>query len=440
MAKKVSKKAKKGTHKKTTAKTVSKKAKAKKAVSKKTLAKKGTRLHTSHKPKVQKKLKASVEQKPKYKPKAFTIKTGPIKAKAPEKPKKVTTREQNEQELLQKGKERGFITYDEIIRYFPTIETDILYLEELYEKLSQAGVDVLEGGNLLDMDDELLKGEGKDSTHDSIQMYLREIGQYPLISGDDERQLAIRIEKGDQEAATLLAKANLRLVVSIAKKYVGRSSDLTLLDLIQEGNLGLFKAVEKFDWNKGFKFSTYATWWIRQAITRALADQSRTIRIPVHMVETIAKYKQVVRRLSQDLGRDPLAEEIAVEMGVDVEKIHVIENINQDTVSLEKPIGDDDDKSTLGEFIADDKILSPDQESSHRILADQINEILDDLSPKERKIVEMRNGLGEYDGVMHTLEEVGAEFGVTRERIRQIEAKVHEKIRSHEKSERLRNY
>jgi len=378
--------------------------------------------------------------KVKYKPKAFTIKTGPSKPKVVEKPKKVTTRDQNEQELLQKGKERGFITYDEIIRYFPTIELDILYLEELYEKISQAGIDILEGGNLLDMDDDLAKLEGREGTHDSIQMYLREIGQYPLISGDNERELAIRIEKGDIEATTLLAKANLRLVVSIAKKYVGRSSDLTLLDLIQEGNLGLFKAVEKFDYSKGFKFSTYATWWIRQAITRALADQSRTIRIPVHMVETIAKYKQVVRRLSQDLGRDPLAEEIAVEMNVDVDKIHIIENINQDTVSLEKPIGDDDDKSTLGEFIADDKILSPDAEASHRILSDQINEILNDLSPKERKIVEMRNGLGEFDGVMHTLEEVGAEFGVTRERIRQIEAKVHEKIRSHEKSERLRNY
>jgi RNA polymerase primary sigma factor len=385
-----------------------------------------------------KKTKVQVEVKPKYKPKAFTIKTGPSKPKIAEKPKKVTTREQNEAELLQKGKERGFITYDEIIRYFPTIETDILYLEELYQKMEAANIDVLEGGNLLDMDE--LKGVGSESTHDSIQMYLREIGQYPLISGEEERELAKRIEKGDMEAGALLAKANLRLVVSIAKKYVGRSSDLTLLDLIQEGNLGLFKAVEKFDFTKGFKFSTYATWWIRQAITRALADQSRTIRIPVHMVETIAKYKQVVRRLSQDLGRDPLAEEIAVEMGVDVEKIHIIENINQDTVSLEKPIGDDDDKSTLGEFIADDKILSPDQEASHRILADQINEILDDLSPKERKIVEMRNGLGEFDGVMHTLEEVGAEFGVTRERIRQIEAKVHEKIRSHDKAERLRNY
>lgn len=464
MAKKVSSQ-KKSAQKKTTAKTVAKKTKTKKVASKKApiskkkvakkasatvknTAKKNTKkVITKTKKKVTNKVTkkdsnkvVKVEEKIKYKPKAFTIKTGPTKVRAEVKTKKVLTRDQNEEELLSKGKERGFITYDEIMRYFPTIETDILYLEELYEKMAAANIDVLEGGNLLDMDDELSKALGGENTHDSIQMYLREIGQYPLISGDDERELAQRIEKGDMEAGTLLAKANLRLVVSIAKKYVGRSSDLTLLDLIQEGNLGLFKAVEKFDWNKGYKFSTYATWWIRQAITRALADQSRTIRIPVHMVETIAKYKQVSRRLSQDLGRDPLAEEIAMEMGVDVEKIHIIENINQDTISLEKPIGDDDDKSTLGEFIADDKILSPDAEASHRILSDQINEILDDLSPKERKIVEMRNGLGEFDGVMHTLEEVGAEFGVTRERIRQIEAKVHEKIRGHEKSERLRNY
>lgn len=397
----------------------------------------------SNKAKIAKKPAPEVKKdsgKPAYKPKAFTIKTGPTKIRPEVKTKKVLTREQNEAELLAKGKERGFVTYDEIIKYFPTIESDIIFLEELYEKLSQGNVDILEGGNLLDLDDIDGKGDKNESQYDSIQMYLREIGQYPLISGDNERELAQRIERGEEEAKNLLAKANLRLVVSIAKKYVGRSSDLTLLDLIQEGNIGLFKAVEKFDWSKGYKFSTYATWWIRQAITRALADQSRTIRIPVHMVETIAKYKQVMRRLSQDLGRDPLAEEIAVEMGVDVEKIHIIENINQDTVSLEKPIGDDEDKSTLGEFIADDKILSPDQEAAHRILADQINEILDDLSPKERKIVEMRNGLGEYDGVMHTLEEVGTEFGVTRERIRQIEAKVHEKIRSHDKAERLRNY
>ncbi len=432
----ISKKLVKKTVKKLPAKKVSKKATKPRQVSTQSGVKKLPKVVAK---KSQKKAIVKTETKPKYKPKAFTIKTGPSKPKIEVKTKKVLTRDQNEEELLAKGKERGFITYDEIIRYFPTIETDIIYLEELYEKMSAVGIDVLEGGNLLDMD-EGLKLSGSENTHDSIQMYLREIGQYPLIAGDEERSLAQRIEKGDIEAASLLAKANLRLVVSIAKKYVGRSSDLTLLDLIQEGNLGLFKAVEKFDWNKGFKFSTYATWWIRQAITRALADQSRTIRIPVHMVETIAKYKQVVRRLSQDLGRDPLAEEIAVEMGVDVEKIHIIENINQDTVSLEKPIGDDDDKSTLGEFIADDKILSPDAEASHRILSDQINEILNDLSPKERKIVEMRNGLGEFDGVMHTLEEVGAEFGVTRERIRQIEAKVHEKIRGHEKSERLRNY
>jgi RNA polymerase primary sigma factor len=287
--------------------------------------------------------------------------------------------------------------------------------------------------------DKLALKYSKDSqTYDSIQMYLKEIGQYPLIPASEEKNLAYRIEKGDMEAKNLLARANLRLVVSIAKKYVGRSSDLTLLDLIQEGNLGLFKAVEKFDWTKGYKFSTYATWWIRQSITRALADQSRTIRIPVHMVETISKYKQVVRRLSQDLGRDPLIEEIAIEMNLEVEKIHIIEQINQETVSLEQPIGDDDEKSTRGEFISDDKILRPDQDASRRILSDQIKEVLDTLNPKERKILELRYGL--IDGIQHTLEEVGQEFGVTRERIRQIEAKVHEKLRNNEKISRLKNY
>lgn len=356
--------------------------------------------------------------------------------------KKIIELEEKSDIIVEKGKKRGFITYDEIIKILPDIENNILFLDELYEKLSVSGIDVLEGGNLLDMEndtDKLALKYSKDShTYDSIQMYLKEIGQYPLIPASEEKNLAYRIEKGDMEAKNLLARANLRLVVSIAKKYVGRSSDLTLLDLIQEGNLGLFKAVEKFDWTKGYKFSTYATWWIRQSITRALADQSRTIRIPVHMVETISKYKQVVRRLSQDLGREPLIEEIATEMNLEVEKIHIIEQINQDTVSLEQPIGDDDEKSTRGEFISDDKILRPDQDASRRILSDQIKEVLDTLNPKERKILELRYGL--MDGIQHTLEEVGQEFGVTRERIRQIEAKVHEKLRNNDKIARLKNY
>lgn len=347
------------------------------------------------------------------------------------------------EQLIRKGKERGYITYSEILREFPHIEEDVSFLDELYERLSVSGIDILEGGMLEDNADQYLATrniKGRDSAnYDSIQIYLREIGQYPLLTASEERELAQRIESGDDEARNILARSNLRLVVSIAKKYVGRSPDLTLLDLIQEGNLGLFKAVDKFDWKKGYKFSTYATWWIRQAITRALADQSRTIRIPVHMVETIAKYKQVSRRLSQALGRDPQPEEIAVEMGVEVEKIYQIEKINQDTLSLENPIGsDDDERSTLGDFIADEKIPSPIQESSERILGEQVRDILDDLSPKERKILEMRHGL--LDGVYHTLEEVGKEFGVTRERIRQIEAKALEKIRTHDKSRHLKSY
>jgi RNA polymerase primary sigma factor len=348
--------------------------------------------------------------------------------------------------LLEKGKDRGFITYDEVLKEFPNIESDVDFLDELYTKLSTSGVDIVEGGGLLDMDsisgpkDKHIYTRNQDSQYDSIQIYLKEIGQYPLIHAHEEKELARRIQDGDEEAKNLLARANLRLVVSIAKKYVGRSADLTLLDLIQEGNLGLFKAVDKFDWTKGYKFSTYATWWIRQAITRALADQSRTIRVPVHMVETIAKYKQVVRRLTIDLGRDPMPEEIATEMGLEVDKIYTIEKIDQSTISLESPVGEDGDdgKSTLGDFIKDESILSPDQESSRRILADQVKEILGDLSEKERRILEMRHGL--TDGIQHTLEEVGKKFGVTRERIRQIEAKAHEKIRQHDNINRLKNY
>jgi RNA polymerase primary sigma factor len=370
----------------------------------------------------------------------------PLSVKAKKGSEKKKEFETKTLKLLAKGRERGFVTYDEILKEFPHIETDVMSLDELYNRLSASGVDVLEGGGMLDIEkeEEIIKkysyGSRGDSNYDSIQMYLKEIGQYPLISASMEKDLARKIQVGDEEAKNLLARANLRLVVSIAKKYVGRSADLTLLDLIQEGNLGLFKAVEKFDWTKGYKFSTYATWWIRQAITRALADQSRTIRVPVHMVETIAKYKQCVRRLSQDLGRDPLPEEIATEMGIEIEKVYNIEKIDQDTVSLETPVGDDGDdgKSTLGDFVSDDKILSPDQESSRRILSDQVKEILSDLSLKERKILEMRHGL--IDGITHTLEEVGKEFGVTRERIRQIEAKAHERIRVHTKINRLQNY
>ncbi|MBX2866982.1 sigma-70 family RNA polymerase sigma factor [Candidatus Kaiserbacteria bacterium] len=404
--KKVAKKAKKTTAKKTTKKTTKKVAKkTTKKTTKKKATKKVARKRTS---KAQKALEDKAEA------------------------------------LLEEGRARGYVTYDEILKAYPRIEKDVDFLEELYEKFATASIDVLESGGMLgetaggDLLEKKNVYKRSDSGYDSIQMYLREIGQYPLLTAQEERDLAKRIVEDDEEARNLLARANLRLVVSIAKKYVGRSPDLTLLDLIQEGNLGLFKAVDKFDYTKGFKFSTYATWWIRQAITRALADQSRTIRIPVHMVETMAKYKQVSRRLAQDLGRDPMPEEIATEMNVEVEKIYQIEKISQDTISLELPVGDDDDRSRLADFIADDKITSPDQEVSHRILADQMGEILDTLSEKERKILEMRHGL--VDGTYHTLEEVGKEFGVTRERIRQIEAKALEKIRQHEKARRLKSY
>ncbi len=415
------------------------KKKAKKAASKRRPTKVSKRVSPKKLRAVAAKRRAKVAPKAKKALKKVVKKEAPVSPKAQ---KKLDDQGKKVEALMARGRERGFVTYDEILKAFPTIESDILLLEELYDKFQTAHIDVLEGGGMLEIaDPDADKGYSRsDSQYDSIQMYLREIGKYPLLNAQSERDLAKRIVDGDAEARNLLARANLRLVVSIAKKYVGRSPDLTLLDLIQEGNLGLFKAVDKFDFTKGFKFSTYATWWIRQAITRALADQSRTIRIPVHMVETIAKYKQVSRRLAQDLGRDPLAEEVALEMGVDVDKIYQIEKIDQDTVSLESPVGDDDGdgKSTLGDFIKDDKILSPDQEVARRILADQLREILDELSPKEREILKLRHGL--EDGIYHTLEEVGKKFGVTRERIRQIEAKALERIRTHEKARRLKSY
>ena len=341
--------------------------------------------------------------------------------------------------ILRRGKDRGFITYAEILSAFPHVEHNIIFLEDLYGRFESAGIDVLEAKEFLDLEDKQKVGKKDEEFFaDSVQMYLKEIGRISLLKGEEERELAKRIERGDEDAKNKLAQANLRLVVSIAKKYANRSPNLTLLDLIQEGTLGLFRAVEKFDWRRGYKFSTYATWWIRQAITRALADQARTIRIPVHMVETISKYQQVRRRLIQDLGRDPLAEEIASEMNMDVEKIHHIQQISQETLSLETPVGEDDEDSILGDFIEDEKTLSPAQEASRKHLKDHLKEIMVDLAPREQKILRMRFGLD--DGITHTLEEVGAEFGVTRERIRQIEAKALEKIRQHEKIVKLQGY
>lgn len=345
-------------------------------------------------------------------------------------------------ELVERGRSRGFITQSEILQIFPNIEQDIEGLEHLYRHLDLKNIRVVEAPERL-RTTPLTKAEEKqrkmpEAPYDAVQMYLREIGKVPLLTADEETDLAKRVEQNEEEARQKLTQANLRLVVSIAKRYVGRSSQLSLLDLIQEGNIGLTKAVEKFDYRRGYKFSTYATWWIRQAITRALADQSRTIRIPVHMVETISKYNQVKRRLLQDLGREPLAEEIAQEMDMPISKIRQIQKISQETVSLEAPVGENNDDSTLGELIEDEKTLLPSQIASRQLLADQIVDILQDLSPREQKILRMRFGLD--DGVTHTLEEVGREFGVTRERIRQIEAKALEKIREHEDIEKLRGY
>lgn len=367
-------------------------------------------------------------------------------------PKKDTAEEikKKTELLLKRGRERGFVTYSEILYYFTNIEEDIFLLEDLYGQFEKENIQVLESKEFIEEGAETptpgkLKKRKKEEavgfdqlSQDSVQMYLREIGRIPLINADEEKELARRIEKGDEEARKKLTQANLRLVVSIAKRYLGRTPHLTLLDLIQEGNLGLFKAVEKFDYRRGYKFSTYATWWIRQAITRALADQARTIRIPVHMVETISKYQQVKRRLLQDLGREALAEEIASEMNLEIEKVRHLEKIAQDTISLEAPVGDDDEDSILGEFIVDEKTISPSQTAARRLLRDQLMVIIKELTPREQKILSMRFGL--EDGITHTLEEVGREFGVTRERIRQIEAKSLERIKQHHFSNRLEGY
>lgn len=370
--------------------------------------------------------------------------------------------------LVHKGRSRGFITDYEIITTFPEIEEYLELYEDFLDKAEDNGIQLIERKmgflgeikpkeldkkeekaqikqkKLVEKEQEKQKTEQfrfenleiGDISADSIQMYLREIGKVSLLSTAEEIELAKRKERGDEEAKKKLIEANLRLVVSIAKKFTGKS--LTLLDLIQEGNIGLFRAVEKFEYKKGYKFSTYATWWIRQAITRALADQSRTIRIPVHMVETINKFQQIERQLIQDLGREPLPEEIAAEMGEEIDKVRHIIKISQDTISLETTMGEDEEDSTLEDFIEDAKTITPDKAAALQLLKDYVKEVITKLSPREQKILEMRFGLA--DGVSHTLEEVGKEFNVTRERIRQIEAKALEKIRKQKEIEKLEDY
>lgn len=351
--------------------------------------------------------------------------------------------------LLEKGRMRSFVTETELLYVFPEVEEYVYEYDVFLGDLQKNGIRIAEdSGRILDVQAKnpnitsakaaaAVPFDLSKLSTDSIQMYLKEIGKVPLLSGAEEVELAKRKEKGDREAEKQIIEANLRLVVSIAKKFAG-AKGLSLLDLIQEGNIGLFRAVEKFEYRKGFKFSTYATWWIRQAITRALADQSRTIRIPVHMVETINKFQQVQRNLVQELGREPMAEEIAAEMGEEIEKVRYIIKISQDTISLETSIGDDDEDSTLEDFIEDVKNVTPDRAAALQLLRDYVKNIVSQLSPREQRILEMRFGL--TDGVAHTLEEVGQEFEVTRERIRQIESKALEKIRKLKGLEKLRDY
>lgn len=354
----------------------------------------------------------------------------------------IKTFEERKAELLKLGKEKGIITYEELASNLKGLELDADALDELYNLFSDNGIMVVseeesdnsnEGDQKILLDDNTLT---KDLTiNDPVRMYLKEIGQIKLLTLEEESELADRISAGDEEAKNILAEANLRLVVSIAKRYVGRG--MLFLDLIQEGNIGLMKAVEKFDVSKGYKFSTYATWWIRQAITRAIADQARTIRVPVHMVETINKLARVQRQLTLELNREPSEEELAKKIGLSVEKIREVYKIAQEPVSLETPIGEEDD-SHLGDFIKDERNMSPEEYATNEMLKMEISNVLLTLTEREEKVIRLRFGL--EDGKSRTLEEVGQKFGVTRERIRQIEAKALRKLRHPSRSRKLKDY
>ncbi len=349
-------------------------------------------------------------------------------------------------ELVEEGKKQGFLTYEQIAKKTNTLDLDSNNLDELYNTLSENQIEV-KSEDSDDTDDSLLleepdlnieaiSNESKDmSVNDNVRMYLKDIGKISLLSLEEEQEISHRIAAGDEEAKKILAESNLRLVVSIAKRYVGRG--LLFLDLIQEGNIGLMKAVDKFDFEKGYKFSTYATWWIRQAITRALADQARTIRVPVHMVETINKMARIERQMALDLNREPTNEELAKKMGLSLDKIVEIRKIGQDPVSLETPIGEEDD-SHLGDFLADKDTMSPEEAATYESLKEELKKVLETLTKREEEVLELRFGL--YDGTCHTLEEVGKKFGVTRERIRQIEAKALRKLRHPSRAKKLKDF
>ena len=353
----------------------------------------------------------------------------------------IKTFEERKKELVKKGKEKGFITYEELASSLKGLDLDADSLDELYNAFNENSIAVVsEGEDASSGDSEKILLDDNDLTkdltiNDPVRMYLKEIGQIKLLTLAEEGELADRIMEGDESAKNTLAEANLRLVVSIAKRYVGRG--MLFLDLIQEGNIGLMKAVDKFDVSKGYKFSTYATWWIRQAITRAIADQARTIRVPVHMVETINKLARVQRQLTLELNREPTEDELAKKMGTSVEKVREIYKISQDPVSLETPIGEEDD-SHLGDFIKDERNLSPEEFATNEMLKEEISQVLETLTEREEKVIRLRFGL--EDGKPRTLEEVGQMFGVTRERIRQIEAKALRKLRHPSRSRKLRDY